>query len=89
VDALRPAHRRHATEFSAKTRVTLLLQHVIARRTLLVAAAGVLARRPAHLARLMGVLGDVVPPGALLEPAFLAGLLPRLRPDLVSVTDAP
>jgi geranylgeranyl reductase family protein len=88
VDALRPAHLRHAAEFSAKTRVTLLLQRVIARRTLVVAAAGVLARRPAHLARLMGVLGDFVPPGALLEPSFLAGLLPRLRPDLVSVTDA-
>jgi len=89
VDALRPAHLRHAAEFSAKARVTLLLQRVIARRALLVAAARVLARRPAHLARLMGVLGDFVPPRALLEPAFLAGLLPRLRPGLARASEAP
>jgi flavin-dependent dehydrogenase len=81
--ALRPAHRRRATEFSAKTRVTLLLQRVIARPALLVLAARVLARRPAHLTRLMGVLGDLVPARALLAPSFLAGLLPHLRPRLV------
>jgi flavin-dependent dehydrogenase len=78
VSALRPAHLRRAAEFAAKTRVTLLLQRVIARRALSVAAARLLARRPAHLARLMGVFGDFVPPRALLEPAFLAGLLPRV-----------
>ena len=66
--ALQPAHRR-AAEFAAKARVTLLLQRVIARRALSVAAARLLARRPAHLARLMGVFGDFVPPRALLEPA--------------------
>ncbi|MGH7357292.1 MAG: NAD(P)/FAD-dependent oxidoreductase, partial [Candidatus Rokuibacteriota bacterium] len=81
-DALRSAHQRRAAEFSGKVRVTLLLQRILARRALLVAAARLLARRPAHLARLMGVFGDFVPPGALLEPAFLAGLLPRLPPSL-------
>ena len=74
--ALGPAHFRRAAEFAAKTRVTLILQRVIARRPLSVVAARLLARRPAHLARLMGVLGDFVPPRALLEPRFLAGLLP-------------
>jgi geranylgeranyl reductase family protein len=81
--ALRPVHARRAAEFAAKTRVTVILQHVIARRVLSVAAARLLARRPAHLARLMGVLGDFVPPPALLAPAFLAGLLPDPRPRLV------
>jgi hypothetical protein len=31
----------------------------------------------------MGVLGDFVPPRALLDPAFLAGLLARPRSRLV------
>lgn len=79
VGALRPVHRRRVKEFAGKSRVTLLLQRVIARPALLVAATRLLGRRPAHLARLMGVLGDLVPPRALLEPGFLAGLLPRPR----------
>jgi menaquinone-9 beta-reductase len=77
------AHARRVAEFAAKARGTVILQHVIARRALSVAAARLLASRPAHLARLMGVLGDFVPPRALLAPAFLAGLLPRPRPRLV------
>ena len=81
--ALRPAHARRSAEFAAKMRVTVILQHVIARRALSVAAARLLASRPRHLARLMGVLGDFVPPRALLAPTFLAGLLPRPRPHLV------
>jgi flavin-dependent dehydrogenase len=81
--ALVPVHARRAAEFAAKARVTVVLQHVIARRGLSVAAARLLAGRPAHLARLMGVLGDFVPPRALLAPTFLAGLLPRPRPRLV------
>jgi geranylgeranyl reductase family protein len=85
--ALGPAHARHAAEFAAKTRVTLLLQRVISRRTLAVAAARVLSGRPAHLARLMGVFGDFVPPRVLLEPRFLAGLLSRPRPRLVRAPD--
>jgi menaquinone-9 beta-reductase len=81
--ALRPAHARRGAEFAAKTRVTLILQRVIARRALSVAAARLLAARPAHLARLMGVFGDFVPPRALLQPSFLAGLLPHHRSRLV------
>jgi flavin-dependent dehydrogenase len=81
--ALRRAHALREAEFAAKTRVTLLLQRVIARRALSLVAARVLSRRPAHLARLMGVFGDFVPPRALLEPRFLAGLLLRPRPRLV------
>lgn len=81
--ALAPARVRHAREFAPKTRVTLILQRVIASRALSIAAARILAARPAHLGRLMGVLGDFVPPRALLEPRFLAGLLPRPRARLV------
>jgi geranylgeranyl reductase family protein len=81
--ALRPARRRRQAEFAAKTRVTVVLQRVIARRALSVGAARLLASRPALLARLMGVLGDFVPPRALLDPAFLAGLLARPRSRLV------
>jgi geranylgeranyl reductase family protein len=81
--ALSPVHARRAAEYDAKARVTVILQRVIAHRGLLVAAARLLARRPDHLARLMGVLGDFVPPRALLSPGFLAGLLPRPRPRLV------
>jgi len=81
--ALSPVHTRRVSDFAAKARVTVILQRAIARRTLSVFAARILASRPAHLTRLMGVLGDFVPPGALLAPAFLAGLLPRPRPRLV------
>jgi geranylgeranyl reductase family protein len=77
--ALEPAHVRRVAEFAGKTRATLMLQRVIARRALSVAAARLLASRPAHLARLMGVFGDFVPPGALLQPGFLASLLPHSR----------
>ena len=85
--ALGPAHARLGAEFAAKTRVTLILQRVIARRALSVAAARLLATRPAHLARLMGVLGDFVPPRALLEPRFLTGLLPHRRSRLVRLPE--
>jgi len=81
--ALAPAHAQRAAEFAAKARVNVILQHVIARRALSIAMARLLAARPDHLARLMGFLGDFVPPRALLAPAFLASLLPRPRPRLV------
>jgi hypothetical protein len=35
----------------------------------------------------MGVLGDFVPPRMLLDPGFLAGLLPHLRSRLVRSPD--
>jgi menaquinone-9 beta-reductase len=81
--ALQSSHARRATEFAAKTRLTVVLQRVIARRSLSVAVTRLLAARPGHLARLMGVLGDFVPARALLEPRFLAALLPRPRLRLV------
>jgi flavin-dependent dehydrogenase len=71
---LHEAHERRVAAFAAKTRLTLLLQRLIARRGLAVLAARLLARHPAHLERLMGVLGDFIPARALLAPAFLAGL---------------
>jgi flavin-dependent dehydrogenase len=80
--ALRPAHVRRAAESAAKTRATLILQHVIAHRGASIAAARLLAARPDHLARLMGVFGDFIPPHTLLQPGFLAGLLPRRGPRL-------
>jgi hypothetical protein len=48
---------------------------VIARRGLASFVARRLRRRPAELARLMGVLGDFVPAREALDPRFLARLL--------------
>jgi flavin-dependent dehydrogenase len=48
--------------------VTRALQLVIARRRLANAAAHLFARRPALLDLMMGVIGDFVPPRALLRP---------------------
>jgi flavin-dependent dehydrogenase len=73
--ALAPVHARRAAAFAAKTRVTVLLQRLIARRWLATHVARRLRRRPGHLARLMGVLGDFVPPAEVLTPRFLAGLV--------------
>jgi len=61
------AARRRA-ELSAKSRVTQAIQLLIARRGLSNLAARVLASRPALLDTLMGVIGDFVPPGELLDP---------------------
>src|SRR5262249_46937919 len=81
--ALAPAHARRTAEFGAKTRATLILQRIIGHRGLTVAVARLLAARPAHLARLMGVFGDFVPPRALLAPTFLAALLAHPASSLV------
>jgi flavin-dependent dehydrogenase len=51
--------------FRGKERVTRLLQLVIQRRRLADLVAHALARRPALLGALMGVIGDFVPPGEL------------------------
>jgi geranylgeranyl reductase family protein len=72
---LAPAHARRRAELAARGRVSALLQHVIARRGLASFVARRLRRRPAELARLMGVLGDFVPARAALDPRFLARLL--------------
>ncbi len=58
-----------------KRRVTHLLQLIISRRGVANGVGRVLAGRPAVLDLLMGVIGDFVPPGALLGPAMLRALL--------------
>jgi flavin-dependent dehydrogenase len=72
---LAAAHASRAAAFAGKERVCGLLQRLIARRRLAAHVARRLARRPARLARLMGVLGDYVPPAEVLSLRFLAGLL--------------
>ena len=63
------AARRRA-ELSPKSRVTQAIQLLIARRGLSNLAVRVLASRPALLDTLMGVIGDFIPPGELLDPAL-------------------
>lgn len=58
--------RRRA--FKDKERLTRILHLVIRRRWLANTAARALARHPALLDRLLGVIGDFVPPRALLAP---------------------
>jgi len=68
--ALRPYAEARREHFRGKARLTRALQFVIARRRLANAAAHALQRRPALLDLLMGVLGDFVPPAALLRAGF-------------------
>jgi flavin-dependent dehydrogenase len=68
--ALAPYTRARNLEFAAKSRVTRGIQALIARRGLANMAAHFLARRPALLDALMGVIGDFVPPRELLSHAF-------------------
>jgi geranylgeranyl reductase family protein len=65
--ALAPYARARRAAFADKARVTRALQFVIAHRRLANLAARVLERRPALLRTLMGVIGDFVPPRALLR----------------------
>jgi flavin-dependent dehydrogenase len=65
--ALAPYARARRAASVDKARVTRALQLVIAHRRLANAAAHFLARRPALLATLMGVLGDFIPVGSGLE----------------------
>lgn len=58
---------RRVAEFRAKARVTRALQVVIRRRWLANAVTGALSRRPERLDLLMGVIGDFVPPAALVR----------------------
>jgi menaquinone-9 beta-reductase len=64
--ALHEYVRARRATFAGKARVTRVLQQVIAHRTVANATARVLARRPALLDLLLGVIGDFVPPAALL-----------------------
>jgi geranylgeranyl reductase family protein len=69
--ALAPYASARRREFAAKSRVTRGIQMLIASRGFANAAVHALARRPALLDALMGVIGDFVPPGALLSRELL------------------
>jgi len=69
--ALRPYARARRDAFRGKARLTRALQALIARRRAANLAARLLAARPALLATVMGVLGDFVPPSALLRAGLL------------------
>jgi len=64
--ALAGYERARRQAFQGKERVTRALQFLIGRRRLATLAAHALARRPAVLDLVLGVLGDYVPPAALL-----------------------
>jgi len=68
--ALAPFAEARRRDLAAKARVTRALQILVGRRWLANRAAHALLRRPALLDALMGVIGDFVPPRALLRPAF-------------------
>ena len=74
--ALAPYARAKRAAFADKARVTQALQFIIARRRLANRAARFLQRRPALLSTLMGVIGDFVPPRALLRAPH-----PALSPE--------
>ncbi len=65
-EALAGYERARRGAFRDKERVTRGLQILIAHRSLANLAARLLARRPGLLDRLLGVIGDFVPPRALL-----------------------
>ena len=68
--ALAPYARARNRELAAKSRVTRGIQLLIARRGLANVAAHALARRPALLDTIMGVIGDFVPPRELVSQAL-------------------
>ncbi|MBI2154608.1 MAG: NAD(P)/FAD-dependent oxidoreductase [Candidatus Rokubacteria bacterium] len=70
---LAPYWRARREAFRDKERVTRFLQVVIGRRWLANLVAHRLARRPDLLSLLMGVIGDFVPPRALLSPRLFLG----------------
>lgn len=74
VGALAAYSRGRREAFGAKARVTRGLQLVIGHRRLADGAARFLRRRPALLGALLGVIGDFIPPRALLRPAALRAL---------------
>jgi len=74
--ALASYARVRRAAFADKARVTRALQFVIAHRRLANLAARFLRRRPALLGTLMGVIGDFVPPRALLRAPH-----PALSPE--------
>ena len=72
VSALAAYTRSRRAVFAGKQRLTHTLQLVIRHRHLANLAARMLARRPALLDLVLGVIGDFVPPGALLSPRALS-----------------
>jgi menaquinone-9 beta-reductase len=68
--ALAKYARARGRELAAKSRVTRGIQFLIARRRLANLAAHALARRPALLGVLMGVIGDFVPPRVFFRQAL-------------------
>ena len=66
VSALSAYERARADAFRAKARLTRAIQAVIGRRWTTDLVAALLARRPDLLDALLGVIGDYVPPAALL-----------------------
>ncbi|HSB62458.1 MAG TPA: FAD-dependent monooxygenase, partial [Vicinamibacteria bacterium] len=73
--ALAPAHARRVAALRDRARVSLLLQRLVVRRRLAALVARRLARRPAALGQLMGVIGDFLPAREILAPRFLVRLL--------------
>ena len=68
--AFRAYGRARRDAFRAKERLTRAIQFVIRRRWAANLTATLLMRRPGLLDLLLGVVGDYVPPGALLRGAF-------------------
>jgi flavin-dependent dehydrogenase len=68
--ALAPFEHRRRRIWRDKARVTRAVQAIIRRRWLANLTAHALARRPAVLDALMGVIGDFVPPRAVLGSVF-------------------
>jgi flavin-dependent dehydrogenase len=69
--SLAPYYRARRALFAGKERLTHGLQLVIRRRHLANVAARLLAARPAMLDAVLGVIGDFVPPRALLTSGAL------------------
>ncbi len=65
--ALAGYERARRAAFAAKERFTRVLQFVVRRRRLADLTAHLLARHPAYVDLLLGVVGDYVPPRALLR----------------------
>ena len=74
--ALAVYERARRAVFDGKARVTRVLQAVIGRRRLATWMCRALTRRPQALDALLGVVGDYVPPRALLG-ALSGGVAPR------------
>jgi flavin-dependent dehydrogenase len=71
--ALHAFHRARRDAFRAKARLARAIQFVIGRRWSANLMATVLERRPGLLDLLLGVIGDYVPPGALLSAVIPRG----------------